>query len=91
MKQRLLHLQLLLLVALLGVPLGAWADRDVNQQQFGKQVIEVASDEVITFYDPWGTENIVDNNSYNVKYSNICTWDNLYVAFYAYKSYIELQ
>ena len=33
----------------------------------------------------------IDNNSYNVKYSNICTWDNLYVAFYAYKSYIELQ
>ena len=67
MKQRLLHLQLLLLVALFGVPLGAWADRDVNQQQFGKQVIEVASDEVITFYDPWGTENIVDNNSYNAQ------------------------
>ena len=67
MKQRLLHLQLLLLVALLGVPLGAWAERDVNQQQFGKQVIEVASDEVITFYDPWGTENIVDNNSYNAQ------------------------
>ena len=60
-------MQLLLLVALLGVPLGAWADRDVNQQQFGKQVIEVASDEVITFYDPWGTENIVDNNSYNAQ------------------------
>ncbi|MBQ6203370.1 MAG: DUF4465 domain-containing protein [Prevotella sp.] len=65
MKQQLLHLQVLLLVMLFGVPLGAMADRDVNQLQFGKQTIEVASDEVITFYDPWGTENIVDNNSYN--------------------------
>lgn len=31
----------------------------------------------------------IDKQQYNVKYSNICTWDNLYVAFYAYKSYIE--
>ena len=33
----------------------------------GKQTIEVASDEVITFYDPWGTENVIDNNSYNAQ------------------------
>ena len=59
--------QVLLLFTLLLMPLGAWADRDVNQLQFGKQTIEVASDEVITFYDPWGTENIVDNNSYNAQ------------------------
>ena len=58
---------LLLLLALLLMPLGAWADREVNQPQFGKQVITVASDEVITFYDPWGTENIVDKNSYNAQ------------------------
>ena len=32
-----------------------WADRDVNQLQFGKQTIEVASDETITFYDSKGT------------------------------------
>ena len=59
--------QVLLLVTLLLMPLGAWADREVNQLQLGKQTIEVASDEVITFYDPWGTENIVDNNSYNAQ------------------------
>ena len=59
------HLWLLLLLTLM--PLGAWADREVNQPQFGKQVIEVATDEVITFYDPWGTADIVDNNSYNAQ------------------------
>ena len=58
-------LMLLLLTAMLGVPIEAQADRVVTQLQLGKQTIEVASDEVITFYDPWGTENIVDNNSYN--------------------------
>ena len=52
------HLWLLLLVLL--IPMGAWADREVNQLQFGKQTIEVASDEVITFYEPWGTEDIDD-------------------------------
>lgn len=66
MKQR-FQQSLLLLLALLLMPLGAWADREVNQPQFGKQVITVASDEVITFYDPWGTENIVDKNSYNAQ------------------------
>lgn len=51
------------------IPLGAWAQttREVKQLQFGKQVIEVASDEVITFYDPWGTEDIDDQNSYNAQ------------------------
>ena len=57
------HLWLLLLVLL--IPMGAWADREVNQLQFGKQTIEVASDEVITFYEPWGTEDIDDQNAYN--------------------------
>ena len=64
MKQKLMK-RLLLAVLTLEMPLMAWADRDVSQLQFGKQTITVASDEVITFYDPWGTENIVDNNSYN--------------------------
>lgn len=58
---------LLLWLALLLMPLGAWADREVNQLQFGKQVIEVATDEVITFYDPWGTGDIDDQNSYNAQ------------------------
>ena len=58
---------LLLWLALLLMPLGAWADREVNQPQFGKQVIEVATDEVITFYDPWGTADIDDQNSYNAQ------------------------
>ena len=67
MKQQLLHLQVLLLAMLLGIPLGARADREVKQLQFGKQTIEVASDEVITFYDPWGTDDIVDSNPYNAQ------------------------
>lgn len=58
------HTMALLLMAL-GVPLKSMADREVNQSQFGKQTITVASDETITFYDPWGTADIVDNNSYN--------------------------
>ncbi len=50
---------------LLGVPLEAFADREVNQLQFGKQTITVASDEVITFYDWKGTENISSTSSNN--------------------------
>ena len=67
MKQQSFKQQLWLMLLMLLVPLGAWADRDVNQPQFGKQVIEVANDEVITFYDPWGTEDIDDQNSYNAQ------------------------
>lgn len=67
MQQQAFKQQLWLLLLMLLVPLGAWADRDVNQPQFGKQVIEVATDEVITFYDPWGTEDIDDQNSYNAQ------------------------
>ncbi len=67
MQQQTFKHQLWLLLLMLLVPLGAWADRDVNQPQFGKQVIEVATDEVITFYDPWGTEDIDDQNSYNAQ------------------------
>lgn len=64
MKQR-LQQSLLLLFTLLLVPLSAWADREVNQPQFGKQVIEVATDEVITFYDWKGTEDITSASSSN--------------------------
>ena len=35
------------------------------QPQFGKQVIEIATDEEVMFYDPWKTEDIVANNNYN--------------------------
>ena len=67
MKHNLQHTLLLTLLLLLGVSPEIRADREVNQPQLGKQVIEVASDEVITFYDPWGTDNVVDNNSYNAQ------------------------
>ncbi len=58
-------LMLLLLTAMLGVPIEAQADREVNQLQFGKQTITVASDEVITFYDWKGTDNISSLSSNN--------------------------
>lgn len=58
-------LMLLLLTAMLGVPIEAQADRDVNQLQFGKQTITVASDEVITFYDWKGTDDIGYSSSNN--------------------------
>ena len=69
MKQQTFRRQLWLQLLMLLIPLGAWAQttREVNQLQWGKQVIEVASDEVITFYDPWGTEDIDDQNSYNAQ------------------------
>lgn len=67
MQQQTFKQQLWLLLLMLLVPLGAWADREINQLQFGKQEITVASDEVITFYDPWGTEDIDDQNSYNAQ------------------------
>ena len=56
---------LLLLTAMLGVPIEAQADREVNQLQFGKQTITVASDEVITFYDFKGSSDISSSNSNN--------------------------
>ena len=58
-------LMLLLLTAMLGVPIEAQADREVTQLQFGKQTITVASDEVITFYDWKGTDNISSLSSNN--------------------------
>ena len=54
MKQQTFRRQLWLQLLMLLIPLGAWAQttREVKQLQFGKQVITVASDEVITFKDP---------------------------------------
>lgn len=67
LHKSLTHRMRLVFLLMLSIPTMVWADREVNQPQFGKQVIEVGSDEVITFYDPWGTENIVDNNNYNAQ------------------------
>lgn len=58
-------LMLLLLTALFGVPIEVQADREVNQLQFGKQVVTVASDEEITFYDFMGTYDISSSSSSN--------------------------
>lgn len=56
----------LLLLALLSIiPYAAKADREINQLQFGKQVITVASDEVITFYDFMGSSDISSSSSSN--------------------------
>lgn len=44
------------------------AERQVNMPQFGKPAegdILVAPGEIITFYDPWGTEDIKASNPYN--------------------------
>ena len=65
MKQKVLSSLFLLMTMLLGVPLEAFADREVNQLQFGKQTITVASDEVITFYDFMGNDDIPSANSSN--------------------------
>lgn len=64
MKQRLVQ-ALLLLIAMIALPNAAWADRVVNQLQFGKQTITVASDEVITFYDFKGSADISSSSSNN--------------------------
>ncbi|MBR3390833.1 MAG: hypothetical protein IKG83_10055, partial [Prevotella sp.] len=65
MKQHLQKLMVVLTLLLLCIPIQMFAQstRTVNQLQFGKQTVTVASDEEITFYDPWGTADIVDNNS----------------------------
>ena len=64
MKKRLVQ-ALLLLIVMTALPITAWADREVNQLQFGKQTITVASDEVITFYDFKGTGDISSSSSNN--------------------------
>ena len=65
MKQKMYLSLLLVIAAILGVPIDARADRDVNQLQFGKQTIEVADNEVITFYDWKGTDDISSSSSNN--------------------------
>ena len=44
---------------------GIYNKRDIKQLQLGKQIVDVDTDELITFYDPWGTNSIIDNSSYN--------------------------
>ncbi|MBQ9671318.1 MAG: DUF4465 domain-containing protein [Prevotella sp.] len=67
MKQRFQQSLLLMLLMLVGVPLGVWADREVLQPQFGKQVITVASDEVITFKDPKGDTDYTGTTAENAQ------------------------
>ena len=52
-------------MAIVAMALPARADRTVNQLQFGKQTIEVAADEVITFYDMNGYQGISSSSSNN--------------------------
>ena len=66
MKQlSLLSKTFVLMTAVLAMALPARADRTVNQLQFGKQTIEVAADEVITFYDMNGYQGISSSSSNN--------------------------
>ncbi|MCQ2254027.1 MAG: DUF4465 domain-containing protein [Bacteroidaceae bacterium] len=64
MKQKLLIKQLLCLL-FVALPTLAWADREVKQPVFGKQVITVADDEVITFVDPKGDTDYTGQTSEN--------------------------
>ncbi|MDY6292909.1 MAG: DUF4465 domain-containing protein [Bacteroidales bacterium] len=54
-----------LILAITALALPARADRTVNQLQFGKQTIEVAADEVITFLDMNSNQGISSSNSSN--------------------------
>ena len=66
MKQlSLLSKNLVLMIAVVVLALPAHADRTVNQLQFGKQTIEVAADEVITFLDMNGYQGISSSSSNN--------------------------
>lgn len=62
-KSKLLRTFLLSLLAT--IPLVAQADREVKQPVFGKQVITVAEDEVITFVDPKGDTDYTGQTSEN--------------------------
>ena len=67
MKQR-FYQALLLLIALLALPKTAWASQDgdvVLQEQWGRQVITVAANQEITFYDWKGTGSISSTSSNN--------------------------
>ena len=66
MKQlNLLSKYFVLIMTIAAMALPARADRTVNQLQFGKQTIEVAADEVITFYDMNSYQGISSSNSSN--------------------------
>ena len=66
MKQlNLLSKVFVLIMAIAAMAMPARADRTVNQLQFGKQTIEVAADEVITFYDMNGYQGISSSNNSN--------------------------
>ncbi len=64
MKPKLLIKQLLCLL-FVALPTLAWADREVKQPVFGKQVITVAEDEVITFVDPKGDTDYTGTQTEN--------------------------
>lgn len=66
MKQlSLLSKTFVLIIAMVVLAIPARADRVVTQQQFGKQTIEVAADEVITFYDMNSYQGISSSSSNN--------------------------
>ena len=58
-------LALLLSIMAMALPQAARADRTVQQLQFGKQTIDVAADEVITFTDMKGYQGISSSSSNN--------------------------
>ena len=62
---RLFFKSIALLMALMVLAVPAHADRVVKQLQFGKQTIEVAADEVITFQDMNGYTGISSSSSNN--------------------------
>ena len=66
MKQlSLLSKTFVLIIAMVVLAIPARADRVVTQQQFGKQTIEVAADEVITFYDMNSYQGLSSSSSNN--------------------------
>lgn len=67
MKKQFQNLMVVLTLLLLCIPIQMYAQstRTVNQLQFGKQTVTVASDEVITFYDFKGADDIQSSSSSN--------------------------
>ena len=68
MKKKYSYLMLALLWSMLWLPLQLMAQDDPNtvtQPRFGKQVVTVATDQEITYYDPMGMKGIASMNSSN--------------------------
>ena len=68
MKKKYSYLMLALLWSMLWLPLQLMAQSDPNtvtQPRFGKQVVTVATDQEITYYDPMGMKGIASMNSSN--------------------------